>query len=254
MGKEKKKKHKKKKPSVLIGMAVYGPIKHQTFAAYTRMMLYAARNTKEFDFNVTWAFDTFICGAREMIVKQAIEGGYDYVLFLDGDMIWPENMINILVKKAEKMQAPVISGMYCFRNAPHYPMLYEANNDEKDTFSFTIPAKDQWGSIFAVDATGFGACLLRTDLFKKVSEPWFALEGKGTEDIFFFRKTRKELGIKVLVDTSICCGHISNPAIVWPTKEMNHGKPVGISAEIFGDEYGEAHYNPKDIVEKERNE
>jgi len=241
----------KKVPSVLIGMAVYGPIKHQTLAAYTRMMLHASRS-HEFDFNVTWAFDTFICGAREMIVKQAIAGGHDYVLFLDGDMVWPENMINLLVRNAEKLNAPVMSGMYNFRNEPHYPMLYRANNDEKDTFSFTIPPDDQWGRMFEVDATGFGACLLRTDIFPKIKEPWFALEGKGTEDIYFFRKMRKELGLKVLVDTNICCGHISNPTIVWPTKIMNHGKPVGISGEIFGDEYGETHYDKEKIKTLEK--
>ena len=241
----------KKKPKVLIGMAVYGPVKHQTFASYTHMMIHTATKNSEYDFNVTWAFDTFICGAREMIVKQAISGGYDYVLFLDGDMVWPANTINLLMRTAmEEEDAPVVAGMYCFRNEPHFPMLYKANTDEerKGTFTFTVPEKDSWGRMFEVDATGFGCCLLRTDIFEKISEPWFSLEGTGTEDIYFFKKARKEIDLRILVDTNICCGHIGNPTIVWPTAEMEHNKPVGISAEIFGDEFVKARY---DIVEQE---
>ena len=64
-----------------------------------------------------------------------------------------------------------------------------------------------------VDAVGFGALLMRRDVFERVPEPWFTLDWRAGEDIAFC-VTAKKHGIQVWLDGSYALGHIGPPNII----------------------------------------
>jgi hypothetical protein len=230
-----------------FAMAVYGPIQHQTVASYVDLMRNTIENSKH-EVIPMWCFNGFICDARRLLIENAKKNDCKYILFLDGDMIWPSDMAMKLIDTAEKENAPVVSGFYCFRNEPYLPLIYKWNGKEENSFRPCFPRET---GLLKCDATGFGACLIRIDIFEKLSKPWFALnvDHCGTEDMYFFKKLRREMPdiCGVIVDTSLCCGHIGHPQHIWPLEKGFHINYVGGGQTVFADVYAKAHFDFEDI-------
>jgi len=227
---------------IALAMAAYGPIEHQTVASYVNMFAYALEHSKH-EFLPVWAFKTFICGARESLVKMAIKNECDYIIFLDADMLWPGNLLTSLVDFANNnKEVHVVSGNYSMRNPPHMPLVYL--DDGQGKYQPSLLKEEDWGKCVQCDATGLGACLLRTSLFESVSSPWFSLEGTGTEDIFFFKKANKEVeDFNLTVMTSLNCGHISVPSVVYPTTKLPHDENTAFGSIISSEDFCREHFD-----------
>jgi len=228
---------------VTFAMAAYGGIKNATVASYAAMLKHTLKTT-DHEIETEWVFDGFICGARTALVEKAIENGSEYLLFLDADMIWPANMPDILIDFANKNpDVHAVSGNYCMRNKPHFPLIYMDHDEEEGKYQPVTPKAEDIGKAYQCKATGFGACLLRVSMFENISMPWFALENAGTEDIFFYKKANLEVAdMKVAVLTNISCGHITNPCVIYPTAKLPHVEDSSFSETIYGDEYVREHF------------
>lgn len=149
--------------------------------------------------------------ARERISEIAVENGFDYLLFIDDDMICPPNMFEQLFKHRKD----IVGALAFTRFAPHKPVIYVmeegfdsvAKKNYYTCQSWTDYPRDQ---LVECDAVGFGAVLINCDVFSKIRRPWFtAATGKG-EDIQFCYEARKA-GIKVYMDTACKLGHLGPP-------------------------------------------
>ena len=158
--------------------------------------------------NICWGRE--VGEARNHLVRQALEHNFQYLLFLDDDVLpTPDLYIKLLRHKTD-----IVSALYCTKSEPSYPLLFEKEGEG----CFT-----DWelGDTVRVWGCGLGATLINLDIFRsgKISEPWFkttkmSVVGddngwhmkSGTEDLFFYTKVM-EAGYEVLVDTSIRCLH-----------------------------------------------
>ncbi len=118
------------------------------------------------------------------LVRRSIEAHVSHVLFIDSDMRFPPNTLEILLS--------------------HQKMIIGANCKHRQANKWTanISSKDKQG-IVEVKSLGFGVTLIRTDIFFRIAQPWFGTPFDGDkfigEDIFFCHKL-KDIGIPIFID------------------------------------------------------
>ena len=182
-------------------------------------------------------FIQYTCGrmhvffAREEMAKQAIAADCDYLYMIDDDMICPDNMF----EKLYEADKPVVAPLAFTRNFPHKPVIYSciegwdaiAQKDYFTNYAVMNYPKDQ---LREVDAVGFGAVLIKTEVLRNVATPRFMSTCGTGEDILFCYKAKKA-GYSTWVDTRVKLGHISHPLIVTEAYVQAQWKVHGMEVE-----------------------
>lgn len=172
---------------------------------------------------------------RNKAADMALSSKYsaDYMLFVDADNILPGDAIERLMFHVSD-EFPVVSGLY-FRKKPPYRAVaghysgWKDHENQRGTIEsmgfidkdgnqclFYQPVRD-FDTIQPVDVSGMGCILVRMDVFKRITLPYFAyfnpysLAGDfsiqhASEEMLFFCKLRKA-GIRTLLDPTVRCGH-----------------------------------------------
>lgn len=154
---------------------------------------------------------------RNIMIKLALENNATHCLFIDDDMAFRPDMLKRLLRH----DVDIVSGLYLMRNYPHLPVMFdESFADGKCKFKFLTPGTK---GLVEVVNTGLGACLIKTEVFKKMPHPWITLgecePDHWSDDIAFFNRARK-YGFKIHVDLEVPCGHMMS-AIIWPNRDVS---------------------------------
>lgn len=203
-----------------------------TMQFYNNVLLMQAETAKKYP-DVQFTYAEIECHmvslARNKIVQGALGLSADYIFWIDDDMLVPANAFNKLYEANE----PVISGLYFTRLYPHTPQIYQYF-PEKDGYAPLLKWED---GIFEVDAVGSGCMLVRTDIYTQLAlapcayarkvplSPWYEFLASRGEDFYFCDRLR-DIGIPVLVDTTIIPGHLSTVPI--GLKEYNYLVHAGL--------------------------
>lgn len=152
--------------------------------------------------------------ARELIAEHALANGHKYIFFLGDDVIVPNPTLRQLIYRMEQdPDLGVVGGVYCSKSDPPAPLVFRGNG-EGTYWDWKI------GEYFEVTGMGMDCTLIRTDVFKKLSKPWFKTVDTDqfkdainqaqmwTEDLFMLEKLAKETNYKIYCDASIICGHV----------------------------------------------
>jgi hypothetical protein len=156
---------------------------------------------------------TLIDQARNEICRMAIQGDFTHIFFMDSDQVFPRDaLMNLLAADKD-----IVSGIYPQRSFFMKPVIYKFAKDPKpgEKKKEFILDWDEKGGPFEIDGCGAGCLLVKTDVLRKIGEPYFLIsQGKGTtkdvymgEDFFFCLKS-KEAGFKIWADPSVYCGHL----------------------------------------------
>lgn len=141
--------------------------------------------------------------ARNRLAYRAIKGGYDYVLWIDSDMTFGENVLDDLLFSGKD----VVCGAFVSRKPPFGPCVYSSIAD---------PAKmvkvEKFGSQpFRVDGCGMALVLTSVKALKSVWDRFdtvFLPESNRGEDIAFCERLRA-CNVEIWCDPSIRPGHIA---------------------------------------------
>lgn len=168
--------------------------------------------------NVAYTFiaGTLIYEARNVIAANAVKNGFDRVLWLDADMIIPEDALERL---SEDMATGIdfVSALYFKRKPPINPLICdEVYWRVKETGEVDVCARSfkdyPLDSFFEIQGAGFGCCMTSARLLKAVTEkygaPFTPILGFG-EDLAFCWRAAK-IGFKMYCDSRIKCGHIGS--------------------------------------------
>lgn len=153
--------------------------------------------------------------AREQIVEEALERNAAYVWFIDDDVIGPTNGIRELMyaMQNESLADPnvaVVAGVYCTKTDPPEPIIFKEKGKG-------VHWDWKAGQIFPVWAAGTGYMLIKTEVFRHLSKPWFKVidnydrtSGKiemASDDIYFCRKLAEETNYKIVAHGGVLCIH-----------------------------------------------
>lgn len=194
---------------ILIGICSGGQIHAQTVVS----LIGAINRLKEdgnIDFTVSIQIGGYKPASMNRIVKQAREGGYDYFMSIDCDMIFPADGIIRLLDNDKD----IVGANYSVRGTsvagnPREAVVKVAGKDGKlvNMALSSLPNK-----LFKCHSLGNGFTLYRTSIFDKIDEPWFEAREDdngefSTEDVHFMAKANK-VGIEVWCNPKIKMGHI----------------------------------------------
>lgn len=158
---------------------------------------------------------SLIYDARNGLAKQAIEEGYDRVLWLDSDMDFAPDMFEKLSADMDE-GLEMVGGIYFTRKVPCNPVFYKQvgyyHDSEKDEVTpVAVPYREYpMNTLFEVEGIGFGGVLVDVNLIKRVQDkfglPFSPILGFG-EDLSFCVRAR-QLDAKIFCDSRIKLGHV----------------------------------------------
>lgn len=137
--------------------------------------------------------------ARNEILREAKQQGYNRVLMVDSDMVWVPEHVTAIIKHAMLTRREVVSGRYYARSQPHQPHAYRQGqpyHGNPDPLASEL-----------VDYTGAGFLLIDCKVMEKVPEPWFDHSHKQGEDAYFCHKAAKE-GVYTWLYAYVTLGHV----------------------------------------------
>ena len=182
---------------------------------YTSFMKALLQLMRVGDTQVGITCSSLIYDARNRLAGQALSEGYDRVLWLDSDMAFDPSLLVRLSRDLDEGR-DIVSGLYFTRRAEPKPVLYSRcgiyrTEDGKEVRPvaehFADYPRDQ---IFEIEACGFGAVMMTTQLMKRVIEefgqPFAPIYGFG-EDLSFCMRVQ-ELGVPIFCDSRVKLGHV----------------------------------------------
>ena len=154
---------------------------------------------------------SLVYNARNNLAKQAIDQGFDRVLWLDSDMVFDADLLDRLSEDMNK-GLQYVCGLFFTRKNPVRPCIYSYMGTRPDEKGEEIPAADYYFNypkeqVFPVDGSGFGAVMMTTDMIKKCGPlPFFPVMGFGEDFSFCLRA--KEAGVTMWCDSRVKVDHI----------------------------------------------
>lgn len=141
--------------------------------------------------------------ARNLIVRYAQENKFDYIFWVDSDMILPKDALVRMMSHNKD----IVAGCYTKKLLNGTTVVAKYRNAETDEYTdLEISEIRKAKGIIRVDAFGFGCVLTKVDMFEKIPYPWFIYTMEMGEDVYFCRKAQN-CGYDMWLDTDVICGH-----------------------------------------------
>jgi GT2 family glycosyltransferase len=150
-----------------------------------------------------------VTSGRNLIRDFAIEKGYDFVWFVDADVLPQPDALSRLLSAGKAVNAGVcLMSLNAEGNAKVLPNIFKFNDAEKVLEPLSL-GEMQGSSLIEVSAAGFGCMLLSSKVISSVKFRYFE-DSMAGEDIAFCTDA-KELGFPAFADTSVRCTHLVFP-------------------------------------------
>jgi GT2 family glycosyltransferase len=165
------------------------------------------------DINVVVVEDSMTYTARTQLASMALQDQYDFILWIDSDMVFPRDMLYRMLMAGKE----TVTGLYFQRRGNHKPVIYKrcevlTDHSEDDRLAITEVYEDYpTEGLFKVAACGFGAVLMHTEAIRRVAREnngcvFDPLPGLG-EDLSFCDRYAKTGG-EIWCDPTIKLGHV----------------------------------------------
>lgn len=164
--------------------------------------------------NFYTSMGTLIADQRQNLAIEALSEMADWILWLDNDMRFPPDALDRLLARNQA----IVGCNYPTRKVP--PRFTAQNFDGEKWV--TVSTDDDKKGIEQVDTLGFGCILTKSEVFKKIPQPWFHLVYSTVnnqffgEDSFFCMQAAKA-GYKTFLDHDLSkeIKHIGSLEFCW---------------------------------------
>ena len=224
------------KDRILIAVPYDDMIPGATYDNHMEFMLGLGRKESFLPFTVGFATvgGVFTPLARERICEGAIRDKWDYVFMFDSDMTMPSDTLERLYAHNVDIVAPLAF----MRRPPHFPVIFcqrKMVENGKPYYSNSTVKNYPKNRLFECDATGFGAVLIKTEVIKRMSPPYFMSTCGSGEDVLFCINAKNQAGAHVFVDTSIKLGHLASRTTLITEEVYENYNPVKAIRETYGE-------------------
>ena len=161
--------------------------------------------------------NSMIYDARNAFALEAINGKYDYLVFLDSDIVMEPDTVIRLVEDIDDSGADLVTGIYFKRRLPTAPVIYrhidwyedEVLGAQESAETYEDYPRD--GGLFPVEGCGMGCCVIRVSVIPELVTAFrmapFTPQHRLSEDLSFCWRM-KVLGKKMLCNPGILPGHV----------------------------------------------
>lgn len=223
-----------KKQRVLIGVAGFHGVIPECQENFFALAYRCGRDFPQYDFLLKIMIKREQFRARNNLVDLAITNGCDYLLMLDDDMVVPPDLFNKLVTHDKD----VIGALYYQRGGSYHPVIMKQIN-KKDglrgiNFIHHFDPMIQQPGLYQLDGgvIGGGCLLFKTDVFRKIEQPYFWVDGIVGTDVHICDKLT-QAGVPLWVDTSIELGHVGEAVVITSRNIPKHNKELDKAYEDF---------------------
>jgi glycosyltransferase involved in cell wall biosynthesis len=162
--------------------------------------------------------------ARNAVADYALDRGFDWLIQLDDDAIFPSDLLRRLLVH----QKDVVCALAYQRRPPHLACVYEIGED--GLLGKAFEGIEHTG-LRKVDVSGFHCSIMRTSVIERLRDGlkgekegdppripgtrlyYGGFDNKVGED-FAFSLNCKKVGIQIYVDTDLIAGHIGDSIVV----------------------------------------
>lgn len=158
--------------------------------------------------------NTLVYDARNDLAYNAMQGGYDRIMWIDSDMKFQPDLIERLSARIDE-GADLACGLYFTRHIPTEPVIYKTLIADKTTDGVDYIRAEKYhdyprDAVFDIAACGFGAVMTTVDLVRRVYDkfglPFFPFPSIGEDLAFCWRAG--QVGAKMVCDSSVKLGHV----------------------------------------------
>lgn len=187
---------------ITIGFPLYNNMPVESFLSILKMLV--QQTTAKGTVHLIHTRNYPVHLARDHIAKEFLKNKEsEYLLFLDSDNIFPENLIQRLLE----IDADISSAVSFKKECPYEPTMYKKTAGKK----YQSIEEYQENEIIEVDAVGMACCLIKRKVFETIKSPWYEFtileDGFIGEDLTFCKKV-KEAGFTIKVDTGLVAAHV----------------------------------------------
>lgn len=189
--------------NIAWGIPVIRDIDPNVYRSHMAVAVYTMRNKVADITGISMPKWCHIVKARNQICEVVKDGDFDYLFFIAQDIICPPDVIETLIKDDKD----IVGGLYFLKGAPFSPVAFRDKGDSMRSKRYKR-VTDYREGLHKIEFSGMDCILIKADVLRELSYPWFKLEGvDGTEDGFFCRKVIG-YGYDIFVDTRVKLGHL----------------------------------------------
>lgn len=187
---------------ITIACPVYGGFQPKTVQCLMELVAHGG-----YDFHILMAENGYtIAENRNYITVQSLNNKSDYLLMIDADMTFEPTILDDLLANNKD----ICGVAYHPRSDTGQIIKFM---DEVTSVAIETSDNPKYKDTFECHATGTGIILIKCDVFRKISQPWFMFEYdergmcKLGEDWFFCREAKKS-GYSIWTDPKPKIGHL----------------------------------------------
>ncbi len=209
----------------IVGVNTLESVNSFAYSSHIQFWSYTRKVFPKDDFLLYTPHRMSIDGMRNDCARIAMEQNCDYILFLDDDVIVLPNTFEAL----QKRDKDIIMACTFVRGYPFHPMWFcdvdtveQHNGKIRKNLTFHDNWKDDLitegpdAGLVKTGAIGFSCALIKVDVLRAMTPPYFVTGPGHTEDVYFCLRARAELEPEpgIWVDTTISTGHLLMPDLV----------------------------------------
>lgn len=206
---------------VLCGFSSYKLVESKAIRTFIELAYYTGRHRPDIELVFAYRDGFPVAGcahcyneneneedARNHFAKLALEADCSHLFMVDSDMSYKG--LGDWLGKLVDADRDIVAPLFIRRSAP-YDILAMRRVESVNSWTPISSEEAESGKVIEVDATGFGAVMIKTAVLRDMKFPWFVFEihrgKKLPEDLNFCRKARRA-GARIFVDTSIHLDHV----------------------------------------------
>jgi hypothetical protein len=146
---------------------------------------------------------------RNELVKSALsDPTVTHIFWLDTDVIIeePEDP-NQALRMLLTCNAPIASGLYRAKQKHGFFYAMWMKNPVGEGY-LSIKEWTPGSNWIKVEAIGLGCCLIKREVFEKISPPWFKWDNPYPSEDFYFCEQLRKSGYDIRVLTDVKCSHV----------------------------------------------
>jgi len=182
---------------------------------------------RNYDIEIGYHVGSLVYDSRNKLAERAINSNAEYVFWLDSDMSFMPDTLNMMLKTLIDNQMSMLAGMYFRRRPPWTPTLFK-DVQISDMGVNCVPFGEIPDGIVEIGGCGFGCVLMRKDVLWNVMIQqnetgllFSPTHGVG-EDLSFCWRARR-CGYKIYCDPTIALGHEVHTTITRSNRGIFNG-------------------------------